>query len=122
MTDWTHSAPPPPPTAYGQNHRNSRLVFHVAYASLAVSLIGPAFMMLLTVILAYAQGGRAKQTALAGHSGWLAGTFWWAVALGVLGWLLTPLLIGWPILGLVWLWTLYRVIRGWLALANDNSP
>jgi uncharacterized membrane protein len=37
------------------------------------------------------------------------------------GSILTIILIGWAILGLLWLWTAYRTIRGWLRL-TDGLP
>jgi len=38
----------------------------------------------------------------------------------VLGWALVWILVGFAILGLTWLWCLYRVLRGFLAF-NDGK-
>ena len=39
----------------------------------------------------------------------------------VLGWLTTVLLVGWLILGLAWLWYVYRHVLGLIRLANGES-
>jgi uncharacterized membrane protein len=72
------------------------------------------------VIVAYIGRGGAEplyRTQLT----WGIRTFWWALFWFVVGSILTIILIGWAILGLLWLWTAYRTIRGWLRLA-DGLP
>lgn len=47
-------------------------------------------------------------------------SFWWALVWTVIGWVTTVLLFGWLILGVVWLWYLYRHIRGLIAVLSDQ--
>ncbi|MBN1239598.1 MAG: hypothetical protein JXB36_13925 [Gammaproteobacteria bacterium] len=54
------------------------------------------------------------------HHRYMIRTFWWALAWVVIGWITTVVLIGWVVLGLVWLWYLYRHVRGLIHLANGE--
>ena len=55
---------------------------------------------------------------LASHHRWMIRSFWWALLWVVVGAVLTLVVVGWVILGLAWLWYLYRHIRGLIALVN----
>ena len=54
------------------------------------------------------------------HHRWMIRSFWWALLWIIIGWLTTVLLFGWVILGITWLWYLYRHLRGLLALLADR--
>ena len=54
------------------------------------------------------------------HHRWMIRSFWWAILWIVIGICTTFILIGWVILGLVWLWYVYRHVRGLIALANGE--
>lgn len=55
------------------------------------------------------------------HHAWMISTFWWALLWSIIGALTWFFLIGWAILGLTWLWYLYRHLRGLLRLL-DHRP
>ncbi|MDX8400480.1 MAG: hypothetical protein R8K20_09575 [Gallionellaceae bacterium] len=55
------------------------------------------------------------------HFLWQIRTFWWSVLWGVLGVVLTLVLLGFFILIADGIWVLYRIIKGWLKL-NDGKP
>lgn len=55
------------------------------------------------------------------HHAWMIRTFWWAVLWSIIGGILWFFIIGMAILGLAWLWYLYRHIRGLLNLF-DGRP
>ena len=80
---------------------------------------------ILAVILNYAKRADVRGTYLESHFGWQIRTFWWAAF-----WVLTAIVLLVTIIGipLAWLlvvatgvWVLYRIVRGWLAL-NDQQP
>jgi len=80
---------------------------------------------ILAVILNYAKRADVRGTYLESHFRWQIRTFWWAAF-----WLLTAIVLLVTIIGipLAWLlvvatgiWVLYRIVRGWLAL-NDEQP
>jgi uncharacterized membrane protein len=96
----------------------------------AASIVG-AFLIgwpsIIAVALNYIKQGDAKGTWLESHFRWQIRTFWFGLlwvclcfsfvvlTLGI------GLLIAWLPLGIVGLWFIYRVARGWLAL-NDGKP
>jgi uncharacterized membrane protein len=113
---------------------------HVIYAlhalSLVTGIIGAATVVgafltgwpsLLAVILNYAKRREARGTWLESHFRWQIRTFWFGllwVALCVLFIVITlgiGIVIAWLPLGVVGLWFIYRVARGWLAL-KEHRP
>jgi uncharacterized membrane protein len=79
----------------------------------------------IAVIINYVKRGDARGTWLESHFRWQIRTFWFGL-LWVLPCLLFTvmtlgigLLIVWLPLGIVSLWFIYRIIRGWIAL-NDG--
>ena len=113
---------------------------HVIYGLHAVSLltgiIGAATVVgafltgwpsIIAVILNYVKRGDVRGTWLEPHFQWQIRTFWygllWVVLCGlfVVFTLGIGLLIAWLPLGLVGLWFIYRIARGWLALM-DRRP
>ena len=113
---------------------------HAVYALHAISLmtgiIGAATVVgafligwpsIIAVILNYVKRGEARGTWLESHFRWQLRTFWFGllwVALCVLFVVATlgiGLLIAWVPLGVVGVWFIYRVARGWLQL-KDRRP
>jgi uncharacterized membrane protein len=113
---------------------------HVIYALHALSLltgvIGAATVVgafltgwpsIIAVILNYAKRSDVRGTWLESHFRWQIRTFWfgllWVVLCGmfVVLTLGIGLLIAWLPLGVVGLWFIYRIARGWLALM-DRRP
>ncbi len=74
------------------------------------------------VIINYVKRDDAVGTVYESHFDWQIRTFWWGLAWGVLGFVL---LFAFGLGLLVWfaagIWALYRVIKGFLKL-NDNQP
>ena len=82
---------------------------------------------IIAVILNYVKRGAVRGTWLESHFRWQIRTFWcgllW-VSLCFLFVVITfgiGILIAWLPLGLVGLWFIYRIIRGWIAL-SDRKP
>jgi uncharacterized membrane protein len=133
-------APPPPVLDVTEPDPSLVKLTHVIYAlhgvSLLVGILGAATVVgafllgwpsLIAVILNYVKRSEARGTWLDSHFRWQIRTFWygllWAslcilfivVTLGV------GILIAWLPLGIVGLWFIYRIARGWLALV-DRRP
>jgi uncharacterized membrane protein len=92
----------------------------VVYALYALSLF-TAGTAVIAVIINYVKQDEVRGTFLESHFRWQIRTFWLALAGCVIGWITVWLLVGWLILAATWLWVAYRVVRGWLAL-NDDEP
>ena len=133
-------APPPPVLDVTEPDPSLVKLTHVIYAlhgvSLLVGILGAATVVgafllgwpsLIAVILNYVKRSEARGTWVDSHFRWQIRTFWygllWAslcilfivVTLGV------GILIAWLPLGIVGLWFIYRIARGWLALV-DRRP
>jgi uncharacterized membrane protein len=117
-----------------------RRLTHVIYAlhaaSLVTGIVGVATVVgafltgwpsIIAVILNYVYRGDVRGTWLESHFRWQIRTFWFGllwVALCALFVVLTlgiGLLIAWLPLGLVGIWFVYRIARGWLRLI-DRRP
>jgi len=80
---------------------------------------------IVAVVISYVKRGEARGTFLESHFRWQIRTFWFAVLWCVIGGALFITLVGIPIALAIFfgagLWTIYRVVRGWLAL-RDRKP
>jgi uncharacterized membrane protein len=80
----------------------------------------------IALILNYVKRSEARGTWLESHFRWQIRTFWYGLlwvglcALFVVMTLGIGLLIAWLPLGIVALWFIYRVARGWLALRGGR--
>lgn len=92
----------------------AQLVYILQALSLVVGLTAVA-----AVIINYLKRDEVRGTWLESHFDWQIKTFWWMLIGVVVGWVLTLVLIGFLILLAVWIWYIYRIVKGWLAL-NDN--
>lgn len=114
-----------------QRESSLRTVSHISYALhavVAVAAVVPSFQAsVLLLIAAFAldivKQGDAKGTWLESHFSWRIRSVIWA---GVLYLVTSPLWLlliapGWIAWGIVSIWFLYRVARGWLAL-NSRKP
>jgi uncharacterized membrane protein len=110
---------------------------HVLYGlhgfSALMGMLGPMLVVtafltgwpsIIAVIINYVKRGEVRGTWLDSHFGWQIRTFWYALAWVVLAALLFVTVIGipvaWVLLLLLGIWVLYRIIRGWIALANGR--
>ena len=129
---------PVPDTA--EPSRSLIVLTHVIYSlhalSLVTGIVGAATVVgafltgwpsIIAVILNYVKRSEARGTWLESHFRWQIRTFWfgllWATlcVLFVVFTLGIGILIAWLPLGVVGLWFIYRMARGWLAL-NDHRP
>ncbi|HKY22762.1 MAG TPA: hypothetical protein VJM31_16230 [Vicinamibacterales bacterium] len=113
---------------------------HFIYALHAFSLLTGIFTVasivgafltgwpsIIAVILNYVKRGDVRGTWLESHFRWQIRTFWFGllwISLCVLFIIVTlglGIFIAWLPMGLVGLWFIYRVIRGWLALNEGKG-
>jgi uncharacterized membrane protein len=72
------------------------------------------------VVFNYLRLRDAKGTWLESHFVWQIRTFWFQLFWGVVGLLTSMILIGLLIWTAVYFWAIYRVVKGWLNLADDR--
>ena len=98
---------------------SDRTLVLVAYVLHLVGAIA-GLPSLIGLLLNYLKRSECSEP-LASHHRWMIRSFWWALLWVILGAVLTLLLVGWVIMGLAWLWYLYRHIRGLIALVNGAA-
>src|ERR1043166_2870620 len=108
-------------------------VAHVIYALHAFSalpgLATPAFLTgwpsIIAVIINYVKRSEVRGTWLDSHFSWQIRTFWFALLWVLVAAVLFVTVIGIPLAWAIWvitgIWVLYRIIRGWLALASKRT-
>lgn len=93
---------------------------HVIYALHALSFFF-GITAIVAVVINYVKRSDVRGTWLASHFTWQIRTFWWGVLWAIVGTVGTFFLVGWLVLGCLFVWYLYRVIKGWLRLADGKS-
>lgn len=89
----------------------------MVYALQALSfLIGITFIA--AVVVNYVKRADVEGTWLESHFRWQMRTFWFAVLWTIIGFITWVIFIGWLILGINAIWIIYRIVRGWLNLAE----
>lgn len=97
----------------------------ITTAAFVVTAFLTGWPSIIAVIINYVKRDSVRGTFLDSHFSWQLRSFWWAllwvVIAGVLIATFIGIVIGLPLLVLVGLWVIYRIIRGWIALANRSA-
>ena len=74
---------------------------------------------IIGVIIDYVKLDDARGTWVENHLRWQIRTFWWALFWSVIGFALIWVFgLGFLVLAVVYFWTIYRVVKGWLKLTE----
>lgn len=93
----------------------------IVYALQAVSFLLGGLTLLVAVILNYLKKRDAEESWLESHFRWQIRTFWFTLLWIVIGAGLHFVLIGIPILVAAAIWLIYRVVKGWMYLAEGKE-
>lgn len=104
----------------GEVGQGLRIPAHVAYALFAISWMTGGLALLIAVIICYVKRGDARGTFYASHFAWLIRTFWVALIAGAIGVATLHIGIGFVILGVLTIWMVYRIVKGWLYLFDGK--
>lgn len=97
--------------------RQLTLVVYVLYAlSWFVGITA-----LIAIIVNYVKRADVAGTLYESHFTWQIRTFWWGLLWAVLGGLTLVVGVGFVILAAAFVWTLYRLVKGFLYW-NDRKP
>lgn len=114
----------------------TQVIYGLHAFSLITGILGPATVVsvfltgwpsIIAVILNYVKRGDTRGTWLESHFRWQIRTFWYGLlwvslcGLFVVMTLGIGLLVAWMPLGLLAIWFIYRIARGWIAL-RDGKP
>lgn len=92
----------------------------VVYALYALSwFVG--ITALIAIIVNYVKRADVAGTLYESHFTWQIRTFWWGLLWAVLGGLTLVIGVGFLILAAAFVWTLYRLVKGFLYW-NDRKP
>lgn len=73
------------------------------------------------LVINYLKRDETRGTIYESHFAWQISTFWWGLVWTIVGIVLSIFLVGFAVLFVVWIWAIYRVVKGFLKL-NDNQP
>ncbi len=76
---------------------------------------------IVAVVIDYVKKEEVAGTWLESHIRWQIRTFWFGLLWGVIGGVLVLVLIGFVVLFADAVWIIYRIVKGWLNLA-ENRP
>ena len=100
-----------------------RSLRNIATAVYALQAAGFLFGItwLVAVIVDYVKRDDARGSWLESHFSWQIRTFWWGLLWGVIGGVLLLVLVGYLVLVANALWIIYRIVKGWLRLAERRE-
>lgn len=91
----------------------------VVYALQAASfLVG--FSVIAAIIINYVKREDVAGTLYESHFNWQIRTFWWSLLWGVIGFVLAFVLIGFAVIAADVIWTIYRIVKGWIRLSEGK--
>ena len=128
------------------NKRRSLITYnHITYLLYELSYFTAGLLWIVPIFMNYAKRRDADNTWLATHFDWQIKTFWYSIVFFVIGVLIITFALGgfgvsmfadsnniaigsvllaslgFIIMGFTFIWHLYRIVRGWIAL-TDGRP
>jgi uncharacterized membrane protein len=101
------------------DEKSLKTMASVVYALQAVGFfIGITWIV--AVVIDYVKRDDARGTWLESHFTWQIRTFWWGLLWGVIGALLLFVVVGYFVLLAAAIWLIYRIVKGWLNLAEGK--
>ena len=135
-----------PNNTMSDNKRRSLTTYnHITYLLYVLSYFTAGLLWIVPIFMNYAKRRDADGTWLATHFDWQIKTFWYSIVLFAIGVLIVAFalggfgvsmfaetnniaigsvllaILGFVIMGFTFIWHLYRIVRGWIALA-DGRP
>lgn len=119
-----HQPQPQPITAQKVEEQKNmaRFLYAVHGLTFAFSL---GLFSIVPLIFNYMKRPESEGTFVFSHHTWMIRSFWWYVVWVTIGWVFVLTVFGFPVAimiwGAVWIWKVYRLIRGFLDLNNDKT-
>lgn len=77
--------------------------------------------MIAGIVMAHIKYGESVDILYSSHYRWLIRTFWFGLLWSALSIPFLLVFVGFFFLVAIWIWTIYRIVRGFLAF-NDRQP
>ena len=100
--------------------KSLKTVTTVIYALQALAFF-VGISSIVAIVMNYVKLSDARGTWLESHFRWQIRTFWYSLLWAVVSVLLMFVVVGYVLLVAVCVWVIYRIVKGWLRLA-DNKP
>jgi uncharacterized membrane protein len=115
-----------PEVVHARDLSGDARVVHIMYLLHALSPFTAWLLAIVAIFVGFAKAPDVRGTYLESHVSWLSRTFWWGLLWIVLLSILTVILVltviliplAWLLWTILFVWYLYRVIRGWLKLSS----
>jgi uncharacterized membrane protein len=101
------------------DEKSLKTVATVVYA-LQVAGFFVGLTWIVAIVIDYVKKDDARGTWLESHFSWQIRTFWWGLLWGVIGVITFFIIVGWFILVAAAIWIIYRIVKGWLNLAEGK--
>ena len=100
---------------------SDRLVMQILYGLHTMAWFSGGVFAVVALVINYLQRGDEVHPMYIAHHNFMISTFWWTLVLLSPLWLffLVPGMLAYAI---VWLWYLYRCIKGWLRFNANRVP
>ncbi|HLA73017.1 MAG TPA: hypothetical protein VK624_16040 [Steroidobacteraceae bacterium] len=103
-----------------QQAEATKNITHIIYALYAASLISGSVTGIVAIIINYVKRDEVAGTIYESHFRWQIRTFWFSLLWFILGGITVWFLIGFAILAVAGIWYIYRIVKGWLYLAESK--
>jgi uncharacterized membrane protein len=100
-----------------QSARTLTLVIYILYA---VGMFA-GLPTVIAIIINHVKAGDTAGTIYRSHFSWQMRTFWWGLLWTCIGAITAWIGVGLLVLGINWIWVVYRLVRGFLNW-NDGKP
>jgi uncharacterized membrane protein len=101
------------------DEKSLKTIATVVYALQAVGFF-VGITWLVAIVIDYVKRDDARGTWLESHFSWQIRTFWWGLLWGIVGGILLLVLVGYFVLLATAVWIIYRIVKGWLNLAEGK--
>ncbi len=79
------------------------------------------FTPIIGIVINFIKGEEVRGSWLESHFRWQKNTFWYGLLWAIIGVVTQAILIGWLVLGLLSIWFIYRIARGWICLVDGKE-
>lgn len=98
--------------------QSARTVAIIVYALQAASFF-VGITSIVGVVVNYVKLDDVRGTWIESHFRWQIRTFWYSLLWTIVGAITVYIIIGWLVLAALFVWMIYRIVKGWLYL-NDG--
>ncbi len=92
----------------------------IAYGLMVVGMFTGVFWI-VGAIWAMVKKGDAQGTIFEDHYSNIIKTFWWVLGLSILGFILAFVIVGYFILLAVWIWSIYKIVKGLSKITSNKA-